>query len=137
MITLDQFYMGRDKKYANELTPEIKTNAVELLSRVNAMLNELSALTGMDFSHIVVSSGWRPASINANTPGAAKKSLHMVGKAVDIEDARHALYPAILAHSDLLHKYSLWLESNVSAPTWCHLDMSDARVDRNVRTFMA
>ena len=136
MITLEQFYMGRDKKYANELTDEIKANAVELRNRVNDLLSDLTYLTGMRFDDIVVTSGWRPASINANTKGAAKKSLHMRGKAVDIADPHHLLYGCIMKHPELLKKHGLWMESILSAGTWVHLDTGD-RKERNVRTFIA
>jgi hypothetical protein len=137
MITEEQYFMGRDKKYANELTDDIKRNAQELLRRVNALLNDITVLTGMRFDDIVISSGWRPAAINANTKGAAKKSLHMTGRALDIADADHILYTLIMKHVDLLHKHKLWMESMLSAPRWVHLDMSEARVDRKIRTFIA
>jgi hypothetical protein len=137
MITEQQYWMGRDKKYANELTDDIKRNATELMRRVNALLNDITVLTGMRFDDIVISSGWRPAAINANTKGAAKKSLHMTGRALDIADADHILYTLIMKHVDLLHKHKLWMESMLSAPNWVHLDMSEARVDRKIRTFIA
>lgn len=137
MISDEQYWMGRDVKYSAELTDDIRANAKELLTRVNNLLNDLTLLTGMRFDDIVVSSGWRPLSINANTKGAAKKSLHMIGKAIDIADAHHILYSLIIKHSDLLHKHKLWMESVLSAPSWVHLDLSDARPDRNIRTFIA
>jgi hypothetical protein len=137
MITEQQYWMGRDVKYSSELTAEIRANAKELLRRVNALLSDITTLTGMRFDDIVISSGWRPQAINANTQGAAKKSLHMTGKAIDIADKHRILYSLIIKHADLLHKHKLWMESLLSAPTWVHLDMSESRTDRNIRTFIA
>ncbi len=137
MISLDQYFMGRVAQYPADFTPEIRANAEDLLNRVNGLLGELGQLEGLMSQNIQVSSGWRPPSINAATPGSAKRSLHMVGKAVDIVDPHRILYGMIMKHADLLHKYGLWMESMISAPTWCHLDCSTARVDRNIRTFVA
>ena len=79
-ITLEQYLMGREKTYPSELTQEIINNINELLDKVNSLLFELK------IEKTSISSGWRPAAINATTKGSSKKSLHMTGKAVDILD---------------------------------------------------
>ncbi len=136
MISLDQYFMGRVAQYPNDFTPEIKQNAEDLLNRVNGLLSELGQLEGLMSSNIQVSSGWRPPAVNAATPGSAKRSLHMSGKAVDIVDPHRILYGMIMKHSQLLHKYGLWMESMLSTNGWVHLDNSTARVDRNIRVFL-
>lgn len=119
MLTLKDYFMGRDVSCAKELTPEITANATELLMRINALLSDLN------ITNVQISSGWRPPSINANVKGAAKKSAHMTGLACDLKGQDVAI--AILKSPDLLKKYSLWLENpshtSSSSGGWTHLDM--------------
>lgn len=121
----------KDRLISTELTKEVKDNAIVLLNRVNQLLKELG------YTKADVSSGFRPSAANAATKGAAKKSLHMLGKAVDIADPKHELYKKIEAKPELLKKYGLWMEHKEDAPTWCHLDCSSLRTDREVRIFRA
>src|SRR6266568_2846723 len=96
MITLEQYFMGRDLAYSDELTDEIRENATTLLQVVND-------LTEFHYQkEVQVSSGWRPPSINAATPGAAKKSCHMTGEAVDIRDSKGELQDFLMANQKLL-----------------------------------
>lgn len=126
MVTDKSYWMGRDTKYANELTQMIRDNANELLRRVNGLLVDLGR------SPIVekVNSGWRPASLNAiyaKDPKvhAATHSSHMDGKAVDITDDLGELEILITAHPELLKKHMLNREDPASTPGWCHLDSRD------------
>ena len=121
----------KDRLLSSELTKEVKDNAVMLLNRVNQLLKEL----GIDVAD--VSSGFRPSSVNAKIKGAAKKSLHMLGKAIDISDPKHELYKKVEANPKLLTKYGLWLEHKDDTPGWCHFDMSSLRTDREIRIFRA
>lgn len=121
----------KDRLLSSELTKEIKDNAIILLNRVNQLLKELG------IKSVSVSSGFRPSAVNAAIKGSAKKSLHMLGKAVDIADPKHELYKKIEEKPELLKKYGLWMEHKDNAPTWCHLDCSNLRVDREVRIFRA
>lgn len=119
----------KDRLDSPELTEEVKDNAVILLNKVNQLLDELKIKSA------IVSSGFRPSAVNAQTKGAAKKSLHMTGCAVDIADANNELGKLILTRPDLLKKYGLWMEDIAATPTWCHLDMSTKRKDRELRVF--
>jgi hypothetical protein len=121
-----------DRALSDECTDEVKANAQALLDKVNPMLDEIGITVGDDG----VSSGFRTAEANAATPGAAKKSNHMIGKAIDLKDHDHAIYDAILAQPDMLKKYGLWMEDARSAPTWCHLDDAE-RSPRDIQTFLA
>ncbi len=118
----------KDRLKSDELTKEVKDNAVILLNKVNQLLKDLG------ITEAKVSSGFRPSAVNAATKGAAKKSLHMTGKAVDLEDAKHDIAHKILARPDLLKKYELWMEDTAATPTWCHLDIG-TRSDRPLRVF--
>jgi hypothetical protein len=118
MVTDKAYWMGRDVKYASELTQTIRANANELLLRVNGLLVDL----GRSPIEEGVNSGWRPQSVNAQTPGAAAHSSHMTGEAVDLTDAKGEIDAAIMAHPELLKKHKLNLEHPDSTPGWCHLD---------------
>lgn len=138
MITLKNYLSasGRYPERVNsaELTAEILENAENLLERVNAVLTELG------ITSVSISSGFRPASVNAITPGAAKKSLHTQCLAIDIiDDKAQSLGKALLAHPNLLRSNGLWLENLMSTvgkkSTWVHIDLG-TRKDRASRTFM-
>lgn len=140
VISLDLYFTDyisktdRRIQYASQFTPEILANAKKLLIQVNALLNDLGIKTGN------VTSGWRPAVINAATPNSAKSSYHMTGLAIDILDnAKQDLAHLIASRPDLLKKYNLWLESPLSTKgintSWVHLDLG-VRSDRPSRVFL-
>lgn len=133
IITLDAYLMGRDKQFPQEFTQEVLLNAITLLEKVNALLWNL----GIKFAE--VSSGWRPAAINGAVPNAAKRSLHMTGKAIDIKDDKgQSLAGKILTKPELLKNYDLWLEDPAATKgkntNWVHLDVG-IRSDRPLRMF--
>ena len=132
MIDLENYITAsgkyKDRLKSDELTKEVKDNAVILINKVNQLLKDLG------IESVIVSSGFRTSAVNAATKGAAKKSLHMTGKAVDIADAKHELAHKILARPDLLDKYELWMEDIAATPTWCHLDIG-TRSPRPLRVF--
>lgn len=125
LITASGKYPDRAK--SKELTTEVRDNLKTLSGKVNALLEEIKYSAK-------VSSGFRPSSVNANIKNAAKKSLHMSGKAVDLEDATGVLKGLILKRPDLLLKYGLWMEDGSSTPGWCHLD-TGTRTERPIRVF--
>jgi hypothetical protein len=111
-----------------ECTEEVIANATVLLEKVNALLTELN------ITNVKVSSGFRPSDVNGAIPNAAKKSLHMTGKAIDLDDKDGAIDKAISEKPELLKKHGLWLESPDNTPNWCHLD-NGTRTDRPIRIF--
>lgn len=129
IITLEAFLMGRDKQYPVEYTKELQSNAMAFLERLNAFLEEIG------IEHAEVSSGWRPAAINANVANAAKKSLHMTCKACDLKDLDGKLDILFATRPDLLRKYGLFLESPEHTSSWTHLDCGQ-RADRPSRIFI-
>jgi uncharacterized protein YcbK (DUF882 family) len=135
IISLEDFITAsgkyKERLKSEELTQDVKNNGEKLLNRVCQLLKELG------INKAVVSSGFRPSSINGKIKGAAKKSLHMLGKAIDLADVDGKLYKAISSKPELLKKYGLWLEHKDDTPTWVHLDMSSLRTDREVRIFRA
>lgn len=112
MITREEILMGRDKQYP--LNQEQEENLNKLLIAVNKFREEYGR-------PLIVSSGYRPAAINANVNGAAKKSNHIMCLAVDFKDTDGKIDKFCLDNLDLLKECGLYLESPNHTPGWCHL----------------
>lgn len=134
MITLEQWITAsgkyQDRLKSSELTEEVRTNAERLLKAVNALLSDLG-WKGV----VSVSSGFRPSTVNSKIAGAAKRSAHMTGLAVDIADPKGQLGRRIREDGGaLLRKHGLFMEAIESTKTWVHLDLVP-RKDRPSREF--
>jgi hypothetical protein len=121
-ITEDEYFMGRDAIYA--CPEEVRINARALLEKVNNLIQYIYMnFDWVDFetkpNGSIVSSGWRPAQVNANTPGASPKSKHMTGHAVDIYDPDGDIDEVIT--DELLEKFGLYREHPSATKGWCHL----------------
>lgn len=114
MITLTDYWMGRDARYPEDLTGEIEANAAELLRRVNDLLDIFGETRP-------VRSGWRPPAVNDATPNAAPKSKHMVGQAIDLADDEGDLDQWCIDHGNELARLGLWQEHPAATKSWCHL----------------
>lgn len=124
MISLSDYWMGRDASHPLAMTPEIEHNAEILLELVNKVLivaNTSGIRAPLNERGSVVRSGWRPPAINATTKGAAINSKHMTGQAIDIEDPSGALDKWLYANPQLLKDVGLWAEHPSATPTWSHL----------------
>lgn len=133
MITLADFYKGRDVTYASELTPDIRSNAAVTVGRVNDLLAAFYD-SQSEGSYRTVNSGWRPAEVNAGTVGAAKNSKHMTGQACDLSDDDEALDNWCLGveGTAALVRIGLWQESPASTPRWCHVQIVAPKSGRRV-----
>lgn len=140
MIKLDAWITSSnrypDRAKSSELTAEVKNNAQDLLDKVNALLKDIGWT-----EEVSISSGFRPSAINANVKGAAKKSAHMSGLALDIFQAKPTNKLGLLIRekqkSDkILEKHGLMMESLEATvgvnSLWVHLDC----VKRNYRPSM-
>lgn len=122
MITLQDYWMGRDKTYSKDLTADIQKNAEEIVKRANMLLSEFRFYT-KDTEQRHVNSGWRPPAINASTPNAAQRSKHMTGQAIDIADPEGDLDDWCMNHIDTLARLGLWLEHPSSTKGWTHVQI--------------
>lgn len=122
MITRDDFFMGRDKAYPQDLTPEIEDCAKQTIERANLLLTRFRADTGDTYAR-KVNSGWRPPAVNAATPGAARKSKHMLGQAIDIDDDNGALDDWLMTPEGeaAMREIGLWHEHPRDTPQWSHI----------------
>lgn len=120
MITLAQYWMGRNTMYASDLTDQIVANAKETVRRVNLFLNTYHAgLAQKD----TVTSGWRPASVNRTTPNASTTSAHLTAEAVDLADDDGSLDSWIKLPDGrhALVACGLYAEAALYTPRWAHL----------------
>lgn len=127
MITLTDYWMGRDRLYPLAMSPDIERNAARLLEVVNLFVTRAKA-AGVVFvansqTGSLVSSGWRPPVVNGSTPGASRTSLHMTGRAIDLFDPEGRIDAWTFGTQGLalLEELGLWLEHPDATPRWCHL----------------
>lgn len=101
MITLEDYLMGRDKKYP--LDEEQERNARITLDRVNMLLDHFR-------EDRKVTSGYRPKEINALTPGASPGSKHITCEAIDLADDDRRFGNWCMENLPWLSAYGLWME---------------------------
>lgn len=114
LISLDDYTKGRDKTHPDEWTKEVELNALKLLGRVNAFLEDIG------YRDVTVNSGFRPMDLNATIPGAAKSSNHTKGLAIDLEDNNGDLMNLVLKNLDKCVKYELFMEDFRYTIDWVH-----------------
>ena len=118
-LTIDQFLMGRDKQAP--VDDDMRTSALHVLNRVNQLL-EAFYKADPGAAKRVITSGYRPAQINA-AAGGAKKSHHQACRAVDLSDSDRKLAKFCLANLDLLQKLDLWIEDPRWTKNWVHFQI--------------
>ena len=128
MITLED-YFGR-VSHIEEPNDQVVANATDLLGRVNDLFDECAFIEAAMKPEL--NSGWRPAAYNASVPGAAVKSKHISGQAVDAADPDGELDEYLFAHQDLLAKHGLWMEHPAATKGWCHLQSVPPRSGNRV-----
>ncbi len=133
-LKLADYYMGRDKLHRSELTRELRANARDIVRRVNRLLKRAAKQVPLGGAGIAVtvSSGWRPATINAAVPGAAINSRHIHCLAIDLNDRDGQLDAWCMAHPEALEEFGLWLEHPDATPGWCHLQTRAPRSGNRV-----
>jgi len=115
-VSKEELLMGRDKTYALEYTQQISENLDRLLIPINKIRDAYG-------KPMKVNSGWRPAEINAATPGSAPHSKHMEGLAVDIADPDNALMQWTLQNLQLMKDLNIFMEDFRWTPGWCHYQL--------------
>lgn len=123
MITLQDYWKGRDKEYLEDFTIEIVISSNTLLERVNLLLTYIKkdGIVLKTKNNSIVSSGWRPKSYNNTIKNSSKTSKHITGNAVDIYDPDQQIDTWCLNNLQRLEECMLWLEDPSNTPNWCHL----------------
>lgn len=127
-LTLDQYLMGREKE--SPITNGMREDAIELLKRVNALLAEFYKQVPKAKKRIITS-GYRTAKVNAQV-GGAKKSNHMLCRAVDLSDPDQVLDNWLT--DEILEKFDLYREDPSATKTWVHLQSCPPKSKK--RTFL-
>lgn len=127
MITLTDYWMGRDKEFPLAMTPQIEANAERTVALANALLVRFG-------EGRKVKSGWRPPAVNAKIPNAAVNSKHMTGQAIDLADPDGDLDEWLLTETGqkALTEIGLWLEHPAATKGWCHLQTIPPKSGRRV-----
>lgn len=135
-ITLEAYLNGREKLYPSELTPEIRSNAEQTVSLINALLAVLEAegipLEEHPVNKSIISSGWRPPQVNGQVKGAAVKSKHMTGQACDLYDPDGLIDEYLLEHPEPMVALGLYLEHPSATKNWSHLQTVPPKSGRRV-----
>lgn len=119
--------MGRDKSHPFDLSTQVRSNAETTVQLVNKLIQRAKA-AGVTFElhpvkKSVLSSGWRPPSVNANTPRAAVRSKHITGQACDIYDPDGDLDEWLMTDEGqkALIEIGLWHEHPSATKGWAHV----------------
>lgn len=110
---------------------EVADNALELLARVNMLLQNAAAEGVEAAQNPRVNSGWRPEAYNATVPGAAVRSKHITGQAIDIADPDGELDDWCLNHLAVLEELGLYMEHPLASKGWTHLQSVPPRSGRH------
>lgn len=129
-ITKTAYLRGRDVTYANEYSAEISNNIDKLLEAVNLFLEDYNA-------PLDVNSGWRPPTINAMTPNAAKSSKHILGSAIDVNDPNGSLFTYILQNLEKAADLNMYFEDarwtrTKSGGGWCHMQLGSPKSRKRI-----
>lgn len=128
MITLADYFMGRDRTHAHQLGTDLRANAARTVEAANALL-VLAKTAGVTLESSprtgsIVTSGWRPPDVNASQPGAAPRSLHMRCLAVDLFDPDGDLDDWLFSVCDtVLRDLALWMEHPAATKGWAHVQL--------------
>lgn len=106
-----EILMGREVD--SPLNEEQWRNLCDLLPRINLIRFHYN-------KPMYVSSGYRPPSINARI-GGAKRSAHLLCKAVDFKDTDGSLAQWCLDNIDFIKSCGLYMEHPDFTKGWVHL----------------
>lgn len=112
MITLEDYWMGRDKKYPPS---EIQVqDAEDLIEKIN--------LLSLEYDHeLTLTSGYRPPEITDQIPHAVHDDAHERCQGIDLRDEDKELSQWLLCNQAILETLGLWMESPQSAHDHVHL----------------
>ena len=127
MITLEDYWMGREREFPTAMTPQIEKNAIYTVQLANALLARFG-------EGRKVNSGWRPPSVNAGVPNAAPNSKHMTGQAIDLADPEGDLDDWLMSAEGqaALTEIGLWMEHPACTKSWTHVQTVPPKSGRRV-----
>ena len=136
LITMKDYLTSSGKYPEREAMADeqVILNATLLIEKTNALLHDLGVTKILG-----VSSGFRPQDVNKKVKGAAKKSAHILGLAVDlVDDKEQTLGKLLISKPELLKKHGVWIEhldhTKGQFTNWAHCDLVK-RSDRELQVF--
>ena len=111
-ITILEFLMSRVTE--DKLTPEQLSNMNILLPKANALLAKFGEFRKCN-------SGFRTLEDQQRINPGAIHSKHLLGAAIDLEDADGKLKQFIINNPDILVELDLYQEAPESTKTWVHI----------------
>lgn len=125
MISLQQYWMGRDDEFPLAMTPKIEEEATRTVALANAVLERYQAaghnVPVSPKTKTQLTSGWRPPTVNSATPNAAPNSKHMTGQAIDLYDPDGDFDEWLTDNIQVLVTLGLWREHPAATKGWVHL----------------
>lgn len=112
-VTRSEILKGRE--VANPLSPLLESNLEQLLVAINKFREIYD-------KPLLVSSGYRPISVNS-TVGGASKSAHITCQAVDFYDKDGAIAMFCLQNVKVLEECGLYMENPAKTSGWIHLQI--------------
>lgn len=125
-ISIDEYLMGRVK--LTELSAEIIGNVNTIVPRVNDILEKFCEerkvssgfRTMKDHKRIYEEKNAKRKAQGLPELPVPMSSRHLIGAAVDIEDADGKLKAWVAKNIEILKDIGLWCEHFDSTPTWVH-----------------
>lgn len=125
VITISEYFMGRDVLYPKDLTSTIKENANLTVIATNKLLKFMED-DDIDTNNTKCNSGWRPPSINSKTPGSDPNSPHVTAESIDLSDANGNLKAWVGKNRDKVREAGfIAVEDFKITKTWLHLQTRD------------
>lgn len=123
VITIAQYFMGRELRFPARCDATIIRNAAETVLRTNQLKQVAAERDGFVFPADEVASGWRPTEINDRTCNAAHSSPHITAQALDTHDPVRAFARWCLKNIAEMERFCLWMEDPRWTPDWVHLQI--------------
>lgn len=121
-VNCSEVLMGRTKQFP--LDPENQHNLEYLLLKINLFRDKYN-------KPLIVSSGYRPSSIN-QAVGGAKKSAHQTCQAIDFIDKDGKIKEFLKQNPNLLEELDLYQEHPDYTKTWVHLQTRKTKSGKRI-----
>lgn len=122
-INRNEVLMGREKLYPLDAKQE---------ANLQQLLKALNLFRQMYGKPMTVTSGYRPAAINATVANAAKKSNHQMCLACDFADSNKELAKYCMDNLYILEQCGLFLEHPDYTKNWVHLQVVPPKSGKRV-----
>lgn len=133
-LTLDVYLGAYEMGYERYLSTEMRRNAEWTIKVANQLILRLIAVGVPIPRGEIMTSGWRPPPINAQTKGAARNSLHLTCEAIDINDPDGDIDDWLSSPDGqmALEEMGIWIEHPATTRRWSHWQTCPPRSGRRM-----